>query len=78
MKKAAKKSPRARLMRALHAEGRKRGLDHEGLRDVAKEAYRVESLGELSVPQLRAWTNDMRKTHRGMADQRRRNDAGRQ
>ena len=43
---------RARLFRAVHAEGLKRGLDHDGLRDVCRERFKLESMGKLQVNQL--------------------------
>lgn len=51
---------RARLFRALHAEGSKRGLDHDALRDLCRERFSVASMAELNEGQLRemyrAWT----------------------
>lgn len=43
---------RARLFRALHAEGLKRGFDHEGLRDLCRERFDIESMGSLDIDQL--------------------------
>ena len=39
------------ILRALHAEGRKRGLDHGALHDLAAEYFGVDSLARLSEPQ---------------------------
>lgn len=51
---------RARYFRGLHAEAEKRGLDHDGLRQVCRERFGVESMAELGEEQLgdlyRAWT----------------------
>jgi hypothetical protein len=44
---------RVRLMRAVHAEGLKRGLDHEALRDVCRQKFNTGSMGDLSDTQLR-------------------------
>ncbi len=47
---------RAKLIRALHAEGRKRGMDHDALRDM----FRVPSLSTVPVDELertlKGWT----------------------
>lgn len=43
---------RARLFRGLHAEAAKRGLDHDGLRDVCRMQFEVHSLGDLTDAQL--------------------------
>ena len=42
------------VLRALHAEGRKHGLDHGALHDLAAEHFGVESLARLSEPQARS------------------------
>jgi hypothetical protein len=52
------KRDRARLMRAVHAEGLSRGLDHEALRDVCREKFQVASMGDLSDSQLRRLYRD--------------------
>jgi hypothetical protein len=44
---------RKRLLRILHGEGAKRGLDHDALSDGARMGYQVGSLAQLSLPQLR-------------------------
>jgi len=44
-----------RLMRAIHAEGTKRGLDHDGLRQIARDSYGVKSMAELTGEQLFGW-----------------------
>ncbi|MDE2097837.1 MAG: hypothetical protein KGL39_11360 [Patescibacteria group bacterium] len=44
-----------RLMRAIHAEGKKRGIDHDGLHDLCRENYGVKSMSELSGEQLYGW-----------------------
>ena len=43
----------ASLLRALHAEGRKRGLGHDALHDLAVEHFGVDSLSRLTHPQAR-------------------------
>lgn len=54
------KQQRSKLFRAVHAEAAKRGLDHDGLRDVCREQFGVHSMGELTEQQLeglyRNWT----------------------
>jgi hypothetical protein len=40
------------LFRGLHAEAAKRGLDHDGLRDVCRQSYGVHSMGEVSDADL--------------------------
>ena len=51
---------RAKLFRAIHAEGAKRGLAHDAVRDVCRAQFGVHSMGELTDPQLeglyRDWT----------------------
>lgn len=60
MSKSGGGSYRARLMRAVHAEGLKRGFDHEGLRAVCRERWGVASMREATDRQLaelyHAWT----------------------
>lgn len=41
-----------RRMRALHAAGKDKGLDHQALHDLAVAGYRVRSLSEMTAPQL--------------------------
>ena len=43
---------RTALMRALHAEGLKRSLDHEALRDLAADGFGVVSLSQLNTGDL--------------------------
>jgi len=43
---------RALVMRALHAEGARRGLDHDGLRDVAAARFQAASMSALSLKEL--------------------------
>lgn len=47
---------RAKLLRAIHAEGRKRGMDHDALRDM----FKVPSLSKVSIDEmertLKGWT----------------------
>ena len=47
---------RAKLLRAIHAEGRKRGMDHDALRDM----FKVPSLSNVPVDELerrlKGWT----------------------
>lgn len=45
-------------MSALHAEAAKRGLDHEGLRDVCRMRFSVESMTALSEGQLKTLYRD--------------------
>ena len=51
---------RVKLMRGLHAEAKKRGLDHDALRDVFKVKFSVASISVASDAQLgelyRDWT----------------------
>jgi len=49
---------RARLFRAIHAAGIKRGLDHEALRDVCRERFGAESMKTLSI-------NDLQQLYKG-------------
>jgi hypothetical protein len=49
---------RARLMRALHAEGSKRGLDHDGIRDICHLKFNVDSMGALNEGQLKTLFRD--------------------
>ena len=57
---------RARLFRALHAEARKRGLDHDALHDLCTSHMPVHSMGNLSDAQLaglyRQWTGKSLRT----------------
>jgi len=55
---------KTRLFRALHAEARKRGLDHDGLRDVCALKFGVRSMTELDEGQLRTLYRDW--TGRGL------------
>jgi len=61
---------RQRLFRGVHAEALKRGLDHDALHDLAREKYRVPSMGDLTDAQLlamyRSWTG--KKTLRRRAE----------
>ena len=51
----ATKAPIAQgTMRGLHGAGKRAGLDHEGLRGLAKDAFGVKSLKDLSEVQARA------------------------
>lgn len=43
---------RARLFRAVHAEGLKRGFDHDGLRDLFRQRFGLESMSQASDRQL--------------------------
>jgi hypothetical protein len=43
-----------KLFRGIHAEGLKRGMDHDALRDLATENYQVYSMAKLSDAQLLA------------------------
>lgn len=43
---------RNRLMRAIHAEGKKRGIDHDGLHDIAVQNWGVPSIKDASEAQL--------------------------
>jgi hypothetical protein len=51
---------RARLFKAVHAEGQKRGLDHDALHDLCCEQFAVHSMGQATDHQLeglyRHWT----------------------
>jgi hypothetical protein len=53
-------SVRARLFRAVHAEGLKRGMGHAELREVCRERYGVASMQQLDDEKLqelyRGWT----------------------
>ncbi len=55
---------RIRLLRAVHAEGKKRGLDHDGLRDVCRLTFGVGSMKELGEEELKALYHDW--TGRGL------------
>ena len=48
------KNPKSILMRRLHGAGKKLGMDHQAL-TMAAVQYNVESLSQLSVPQLREY-----------------------
>jgi len=54
------KNQRSKLFRAVHAEAAKRGLDHDGLREVCRGQFGVHSMGDLTEQQLeglyRNWT----------------------
>lgn len=54
------KAFRAKVFRALHAEALKRGIDHDGLREI----FRTRSLSEVPtqtlVAQMRGWGKGMR------------------
>ncbi len=67
-----KRAFRARLFRAIHAEGIKRGIDHDALRDMCRTNFGVHSLSEMTDDNLyklyRSWTN------RGL--KRRKHEAG--
>lgn len=52
------KSARARLMGGIHAEGLKRGFDHDGLRGVCRVKFGVESMAALNEVQLAGWYRD--------------------
>lgn len=51
---------RTRVFRALHAEARKRGVDHDGLHEIALLRHGVRSMSDMTDEQLlglyRAWT----------------------
>ena len=51
---------RARLFRGLHAEGIKKGMDHDGVHDACCEHFGVRSMGQATDAQLaglyRMWT----------------------
>ena len=65
MAAAARKKPPTRgntgLMRALHAAGRARKLDHDALHDLAEERYGVASLKDLSYYQITEFLDDLNK-----------------
>ncbi len=67
-------SARARLFRAVHAEGTKRGLDHDALREVCRGRFGVHSMGDLTEPQLeflyRDWTGHGIRKRRGSLPKR--------
>lgn len=46
---------RARFLRGLHAEARKRGLSHDDLHELVARKFRVDSLSKLTEKQLREW-----------------------
>lgn len=43
---------RGRLFKGVHAEAAKRGLDHDGLRDLCHRSYGVRSMSEISDSDL--------------------------
>ena len=47
-------------MRAIHAEAQKRGIDHDGLRDICRIRHDVQSVSDMSDAHLmglyRSWT----------------------
>jgi hypothetical protein len=51
---------RARLFKAVHAEGLKRGMDHDGLHDMFARVFAVHSMADATDHQLagiyREWT----------------------
>lgn len=51
---------KARLFRAVHAEGTKHGLDHDAIHDLCRERFQVHSMSEMTEGQLAAlyhgWT----------------------
>lgn len=53
---------RTRVMRALHAEGAKRGLDHEGLREMCRGRFGVASMGDLDLAQAASLYKDVTGT----------------
>ena len=57
--KAMAQAERAILFRAIHAEGLKRGLDHDGLHDVCRGKFGAESMGALDVGQLKTLFRDL-------------------
>lgn len=50
---------RTRVMRALHAEAAKRGLDHEGLREICAARFGLASMGEMDLAQAAALYKDV-------------------
>lgn len=54
--------PRTLVMRALHSEGAKRGLDHEGLREMCRGRFGVASMGELDLAQAATLYKDLTGT----------------
>ena len=67
---------RARLFKGLHAEGVKRGMDHDGLHDLCCREFVVRSMGDATDHQLeglyRRWTGH---TIKGRAKLPRRGEA---
>jgi hypothetical protein len=57
---------RARLFKAIHAEGLKRGFDHDSLHDLCCEQFAVRSMGQATDNQLaglyRNWTGHTLRT----------------
>ena len=43
---------RNRVMRAIHAEAKKRGIDHDGLHDIAAMRWSVKSMADATAEQL--------------------------
>lgn len=56
--------PSTKYLRALHARGRERGLDHEGLRDIAQQRFSADSLSKLSDEQVRKMLTGLGPTSR--------------
>ncbi|KKM81379.1 hypothetical protein LCGC14_1330380 [marine sediment metagenome] len=54
-----KTNVKSRLFRALHAEASRKGLDHDALRDIAKERFGVESMSVLTVDNLQHLHRDL-------------------
>jgi len=52
-------SHQRKVIRALHAEGVKRGLDHDGLHDVCKSRFGLDSMAELNLQQAKALFRDL-------------------
>ena len=72
---------RTQIFRALHAEGAKRGLGHEEIREIARDRFGISSMGELDIDQVRALYRqvagrEFRSKHPGIRDRRRRRAAG--
>lgn len=70
---------RDKALRGLHAEARKRGLDHDALHEIALERFQRGSLRDLSVAQIQGWANELRQAQapRSAASRRRQGTAGR-
>ena len=72
---------RTRLLRGFHGEGKRRGLDHDGMRDVAADRFGVSSMAALKLEQMQAWYRDwtgraFRPKRRRIVDAARRKAAG--